>query len=82
VVTHAAAAATVQTNAPLSAVQHAEHIRAACLQGRRIICGKTLKVLPDGLVVDSGFTDLLRSPLNKTWLISGSVATSRPWQLG
>ncbi len=80
VVTHAAAAA-VQTNAPLSAVQRAEQIRAECLQGRRIICGKILKVLPDGLVVDSGYTDLLRPPLNKTWLISGGVSANRPANL-
>jgi len=34
-------------------------------------------VLPDGLVVDSGYTDLLRPPLNKSWLIPGSVVASR-----
>ena len=58
-------------------VQRAEQIRAECVQGRRLICGKILKLLPDGLVVDSGYTNLLRPPLNKSWLISGSVAASR-----
>jgi hypothetical protein len=51
------------------------------LQGRRIICGKILKVLPGGLVVESGYADLQRPPLNKSWLIPGSVATRRPANL-
>ena len=72
------AAAIFETNAPPLAVQRAEHIRAECVLGRRLICGKILKVLPDGLVVDSGYTDLLRQPLNKSWLISGSVTARRP----
>lgn len=76
-----AAAATVATNPPPSAVQRAEQIRAECIQGRRIICGKILKVLPDGLVVESGYTGLLHPPLNKSWLISGSVTASRPVNL-
>ena len=46
-----------QTNSSLTAFQHSEQIRADCLQGRRLICGKILKVLPDGLVVESGYTD-------------------------
>jgi hypothetical protein len=76
------AAIKVETNLPpSSAGQRAEKIRAECLQGRRIICGKILKILPGGLVVDSGYTDLLRPPLNKSWLISGSVTASRPANL-
>jgi hypothetical protein len=76
--TNATAAAKVETNQPPPAIQRAEQIRAECLAGRRIICGKILKILPDGLVVDSGYTDLLRSPLNNLWLIPGSVTASRP----
>ena len=72
------AAAQLETNPPPSKAQRAEHIRAGCLQNRRIICGKILKVLPGGLVVDSGYADLLRPPLNKSWLIPGSVSASRP----
>jgi len=68
---------STQTNPPPSDVQRAEQIRAECLRGRRLICGKILKVLPDGLVVDSGYTDLLRPPLNKSWLLPGSVIASR-----
>jgi hypothetical protein len=65
------------TNAPVSTLHRTEQIRAECLQGRRLICGKILKVLPGGLVVDSGFTDLLRPPLNRSWLIAGSVTAHR-----
>lgn len=72
--TNVAAAA----NPPPSAAQRAEQIRAECLQGRRVICGKILKVLPGGLVVDSGYTNLWRSPLDKSWLIPGTAAASRP----
>ena len=54
-----------------------EQIRAACIEGRRLICGKVLKVLPDGLVIDSGYTDLLRSPLTESWVVSSTVSASR-----
>ncbi|HZL79660.1 MAG TPA: hypothetical protein VFC17_12560 [Candidatus Limnocylindrales bacterium] len=73
-----ATAAKVETNQPASRTQRAEQIRAECLQGRRIICGKILKVLPGGLVVDSGYTDLLRPALSTTWLVPGSVIARRP----
>jgi len=55
----------------------AEQLRTSCIAGRRLICGRVLKVLPDGLVVDSGYTDLLRSPLTQSWVIRGTVAASR-----
>jgi len=58
-------------------VEHEEKIRAACIEGRRLICGKILDVLPDGLVVESGYTNLLREPLAKSWLIPGTVEASR-----
>jgi hypothetical protein len=54
-----------------------EKIRDDCIQGRRIICGRILKILPDGLVVDSGYTNLMRPPLSKNWLIPGAVQTER-----
>ena len=56
--------------------QAVEKIRTDCIQGRRIICGKILKLLPDGLVVESGYTNLMRPPLNKSWLIPGTVQAS------
>jgi hypothetical protein len=61
--------------------QHAEEIRAKCLEGRRMICGKILKVLPEGLVVESGYTNLLREPLTKSWLLPGTVIATRPADL-
>ena len=72
-----AAAAKIETNQPPSATTRTEQIRAECLQGRRIVCGKILKVLPAGLVVESGYPDLLRPPLNKSWLVPGSVSVAR-----
>jgi hypothetical protein len=57
--------------------ERAAQIRAACIQGRRSICGKILKVLPDGLVVESGYTNLMRSPLDREWLIPGTAVASR-----
>lgn len=65
------------TNQP-TAGQLAEKFRVDCIENRRLICGKILKVLPDGLVVDSGYTDLLRPELSTSWLVPGSVTASRP----
>jgi hypothetical protein len=65
------------TNPAAAAFQHSEQVRADCLEGRRLICGKILKVLPDGLVVESGYTDLLRPPLTDAWLVPGSVTATR-----
>jgi hypothetical protein len=58
--------------------QATERVRADCIEGRRMICGKILKILPDGLVVDSGYTNLMRTPLNKSWLTPGTVQAARP----
>jgi hypothetical protein len=67
----------VSTNQIQSLQARAEQIRADCIQGRRSICGKILKVLPDGLVVDSGYTNLLRYPLDRSWLVPGVATASR-----
>lgn len=61
--------------------QATEKIRADCVHGRRIICGRILKILPDGLVVDSGYTNLMRPPLNKSWLVPGTAQATRPANL-
>jgi hypothetical protein len=55
----------------------AEQVRTACIQGRRVICGKVLQILPNGLVVESGYTRLMNPPFNKSWRISGTVSVSR-----
>ena len=62
-----------QANSPMAAFTHSEQIRAECIQGRRLICGKILKVLPDGFVIESGYTNLLRPWLTDSWLIPGTV---------
>ena len=58
-------------------LQDREKVRLMCIEGRRLVCGKILEVLPDGLVVDSGYTDLLRQPLIQSWLVPGTVKASR-----
>jgi hypothetical protein len=57
--------------------QRIQGIRDACIQNRRRICGKILKVLPEGLVVDSGYTNLARAQTNHSWLIPGVVSGER-----
>ena len=71
--TNSAPASQSQTNKSLSRGQQIEAFRAECIEHRRTICGKILKVLPDGLVVESGYTNLMRAPLNHSWLAPGSV---------
>jgi hypothetical protein len=66
-----------QTNQSLSIPQQAEVIRAACIENRRSICGKILKMLPAGFVVDSGYTNLLRAPINHYWLVPGTASANR-----
>ncbi len=51
----------------------AEDARMDCIQHRRIICGKILKMMPEGVVVDSGYTNLLGLPLKHSWLVPGTT---------
>jgi hypothetical protein len=67
----------IKTHQGLSNSQQAEAIRISCIHGRRSIYGKILKVLPDGLVVDSGYTNLLRAPLTRSWLAPGTISADR-----
>src|SRR5271165_4159780 len=55
----------------------AEQIRAGCIQGRRIVCGRVLEVTPSGLVVDCGYPRLLQPPLNRSWLVRANAAPPR-----
>jgi hypothetical protein len=66
-----------QTNQGLAIATRVEEIRAACIQSRRLICGKILKVLPEGLVVDSGYSSLMRPSLGGSWLVPGTVVAPR-----
>ena len=65
------------TNSPVALFQSAERVRLDCIEGRRTICGKILRVLPEGLVIESGYTDLLRPPLTDSWLVPGTVTAAR-----
>ena len=58
-----------------------EQIRNACIQGRRIICGRVLQVTSKGLVVESGYPSLLQPPLNHSWLVRANAAPERPPKL-
>jgi len=78
---------TAQTNAPAPAdvasaqtnialIQLKEQIRSQCLEGRRTICGKILRILPEGILIQAGYTNLLREPLTKSWLLPATVVAS------
>lgn len=56
----------------------AEAIRTTCINSRRHICGRVLQITPEGLVVDSGYTSLLRAQLSHSWVIRDNVAADRP----
>src|SRR5580700_1179538 len=57
-----------QTNPAVSYAQYIAKIREGCIQNRRVVCGRILKILPEGMVIDSGYTNLMRPPLNRSWL--------------
>ncbi len=59
----------------------AEKVRADCIEGRRRICGRVLKVTPTGLVVESGYPALLEPPFNKSWVTHSNVVLTRPADL-
>ncbi len=66
---------------PTSLVQtqavRAEQLRTACLEGRRCVCGRVLKVFPTGVLVESGFPSLLRDSLHGAWHLPRTVVASR-----
>ena len=57
--------------------QRAEQLRMACIEGRRYICGRVTQILPDGLVVDSGYSSLLNPPFNQSWVVRGNVSVTK-----
>lgn len=65
-----------EAQARLLAVR-SEAIRSNCIQNRRYVCGRILEILPEGMVVDSGYSDLLKPPLNKSWLVPGTAVVKR-----
>ncbi|HXT12639.1 MAG TPA: hypothetical protein VN873_13835 [Candidatus Angelobacter sp.] len=79
--------AAAQTNRPvaddtalvqkkIAATELKERIRNHCIEGRRSICGKIVRILPGGLLVEAGYTNLLREPLTKSWLVPRSAVAS------
>jgi hypothetical protein len=73
----AAMSLPAQSNSVTASLRHEQDVRAACIEGRRLICGKILEILPAGLIVESGYTNLLREPLSRSWLIPGTAEASR-----
>lgn len=57
-------------------VELSEQLRAQSIADRRSICGKILRIFPNGILVESGYTNLLREPLTKSWLVPGSVVAN------
>jgi hypothetical protein len=71
------------TNAPPPGVKatndfsldvRAEKIRGECIEGRRYVCGRVMQILTNGLVVESGYTELLSPPLNQSWVARQTVS--------
>ena len=65
----------------MSPSRDVEQVRNTCIHGRRSICGRILYVMPDGFVVESGYTNLVREPLTSSWLVPGTVMASRATNL-
>ena len=75
--TSVASSSTNQSPDARALVLKTERVRTACVNGRRRICGLVLQVDADGLVVDSGYTDLLRPELARSWVVHANVAANR-----
>jgi hypothetical protein len=71
-------AVTSQIQQPHPPKKDAREIRAACIVGRRIICGRVLEVTHDGIVVDSGYTSIMQPPFNHSWVVPAETAPKRP----
>jgi hypothetical protein len=69
------------TNQVPSPIELSERLRAECINGRRSICGKILRIVPDGIIVECGYTNLLRESLSSSWLLPGTVVADRAGHL-
>jgi len=76
-------AAMAQTNVTAvagptpSREQRAADLRPALINGRHCVCGKVIKIVPEGLVVDSGYAALMAPPFNQSWVFPGGALVSR-----
>lgn len=61
--------------------QPAAAIRVACINGRRCVCGKVIKIVPDGLIVESGYTALMEPPFTGSWVIPSGALVKRDSKL-
>jgi hypothetical protein len=61
--------------------QRAAEIRTACINGRRCVCGKVIKIVPEGLIVESGYTALMEPPFTESWVIPGGALVNRDSKL-
>lgn len=75
--------AAAQTNVSSAAAESSAiekrtaEIRADCINGRRCICGKVIQIVPGGLIVESGYTDLLKPEFNESWVVSERALVKR-----
>ncbi len=75
---NAAAPAKLAEASAAQIYERTQAMRNACIQGRRVISGRVLQVLPDGFVVDSGYKGLGDPPLNKqSWIVPGNAVVAR-----
>ena len=75
--------AAAQTNVSSAAAEstaiekHTAEIRTDCINGRRCICGKVVQIVPGGVIVESGYTDLLKPEFNQSWVVSERALVKR-----
>jgi len=69
--------ATNHLTAGVNREQRAAEIRAACIEGRRCVCGKVIKIVPEGLIVESGYTALMEPPFTGGWVIPAGALVNR-----
>jgi hypothetical protein len=70
-------ASALTTNRTVVREQSAANIRSVCINGRRCICGKVIKIVPEGLVVESGYTALMNPPFTGSWVIPSGALVNR-----
>lgn len=72
---------TTNQTAALGRDQRVADMRAACINGRRCICGKVIKIVPEGLVVESGYIALMHPPFTGSWVIPSGALVNRDSKL-
>ena len=61
--------------------QRAAEIRVACINGRRCVCGKVIGIVPEGLIVESGYIALMEPPFSQSWVIPAGALVKRDSKL-